>query len=68
VRRALLGWFLVALGGVTMTLAVAGCVWVYLRVSSVQFDRTPAWIAGGLVLAIGGAMLGAGVWTLLAKR
>jgi len=47
-----------------MTFAVAGCVWVHLNVFPEQFDLRPAWFAGGLVLALGGAMVGAGLFVL----
>jgi hypothetical protein len=61
VRRTVVGWLLAAFGVTTMTLAVAGCFWVYLNFYPGQFDLTPAWVTGSVVLLAGGALLAAGV-------
>jgi len=72
VRRALLGLSLIVVGGVTVTLAVAAGVWVYIAIAAqcppvCQLDPMPGWLVCGLVLAVGAAVLGAGVW-VLSKR
>jgi hypothetical protein len=69
VWRTVLGWLLVALGGATMAVAVGGCVWVYLEIARYcpplcQLDPKPLWLTAGLVLAVGGGVLGGGVWAL----
>jgi hypothetical protein len=64
VLRGVLGSLLVILGGTTVVLALAACVWAQLNLYAGQFDLQGVWLVGGAVATLGAAVLGAGVVAL----